>query len=298
MTRWARTSYGASRDKAERGLVTHVNRLEQEHPPIDLDRCDFTVRDPATVVARFAPVLDFMARAELEVERNALELDVVLPNAPEVDRHFYREVWQPQEAKHGLALDALQTRLGLPPAQPDLTTISPKIRATGALAHLSSLGDVVRMLYYLTGMTTERSALLGYHRLHDGLTELGEIAVADTIIAPIRRQEPGHYAFYQMSARALWRRLTEWQRWLVRRLRAVSFAPVAANTAEQKADVGAMMVALGIGTAAATEEYVATVARTEAELLGATKQGLKVPPYILRSFAECRELARQRLNAG
>lgn len=287
---------GRARPPTDRRLVTHVDRLAEEHPPIDLASCDFTVRRPDDVVERFAPVLDYMARAELEVERNALELGVLLPHAPDVDRYFYAEVWQPQEARHGQALDALQVRLGLPPAQTDMTTISPKIRATGALAHVSALQDVVRMLYYLTGMTTERSALLAYHRLYDGLVELGEPAVTETIIAPIRRQEPGHFAFYQMSARSLWAELADWQRWLVRRLRAVSFTPVAAGTEEQKADVGDMMIALGVGTPEASEEFVQTVARTEAELVGAAEQGLRVPPYITRSFRDCLELARERAS--
>lgn len=294
----ASSDRGSRRATTDRRLASHVERLADDHPPIDLATCDFTVRRPEVVVDRFAPVLDYMARAELEVERNALELSVLLPHAPEVDRRFYEDVWQPQEAHHGLALDRLQVLLGLPAAQTDLTTITPKIRATGALAHLPALQDVVRMLYYLTGMTTERSALLAYHRLHDGLTELGETAVTDTVITPIRRQEPGHFAFYQMSARALWAELAEWQQWLVRRLRAVSFAPVAAGSPERKADVGDMMVALGIGTPQASEEFVQTVARTEAELLGAAGQGLKVPPYIVRSFRECLELARERSVAA
>jgi len=118
----------------------------------------------------------------------------------------------------------------------------------GAFAHLAWFHDVVRMLYYLTGLTTERSALLAYHRLQDGVRELGETALAETVITPIRRQEPGHYAYYQMSARALWAQLAGWQRWLVRRFRAISIAPVGASTREQKADVGDMMRALGLGT--------------------------------------------------
>ncbi len=272
-------------------LVAHVARLAEEHPPIDLASCDFTVRRPQVVVGRFAPVLDYMARAELEVERNALELSVLLPHAPDVDRYFYRDVWQPQEAHHGLALDELQVRLGLPPALTDLDTLSPKIRAVGALAHVSALQDVVRMLYYLTGMTTERSALLAYHRLEEGLAELGETAVIETVIAPIRRQEPGHFAFYQMSARGLWAELAEWQRWLVRRLRAVSFAPVAAGDDERRADVGDMMVALGIGTPEATEEFLRTVARTEAELLGAAAPS-PPPDHPTHSPACCPACAR------
>jgi hypothetical protein len=294
----ARGVRGSSRASADRRLVDHVDRLAQEHPPIDLTTCDFTVKRGDEVVRRFAPVLAYMARAELEAERNCLELGVMLPHAPEVDSYFYKEVWTPQEKNHGLALDELQLRLGLPPAQADLTSLSAKVRAVGAMAHLAAVQDVVRMLYYLTGMTTERSALLAYHHLQDGLTELGEAALVETIVAPIRRQEPGHFAFYQLSARGLWSRLAGWQRWLVRRLRQHSFAPVAAGDSHQEADVGDMMIALGIGTPEGSEAFVQTVARSEAELLGAVKQGLNVPPYVVRSFRECLELARHRAGAA
>ena len=282
---------------ADARLAAHVVKIADDHPPIDLAACDYTVRRPDLVVERYAAVLDYMARTELEVERNALELAVLLPHAPEVDQFFYRDVWQPQEAHHGMALDRLQVELGLPPASADLSTISPKIKTLGALAHVTALQDVIRMLYYLTGMTTERSALLAYHRLHDGLAEMGETAVTDTIITPIRRQEPGHFAFYQMAARGLWSQLSDWQKWLVRRLRSVSFAPVGAGSDEQKADVGDMMIALGIGTPESSDEFVRTVARTESELLLAADKGLKVPPYIAAAFRECVELAQARTAA-
>jgi hypothetical protein len=275
-------------------LVDHVERLGAEHPPIDLASVDFTVRRPHLVRERFGRVLNYMARVELEVERNVLELATLLPDPPEVDRHFYADVWQPQETQHGLILDQLQVRIGTQPATADLQTVSAKIRILGTLAHLTPVQDVVRMLYYLTGMTTERSAVLAYHELHDGVVELKETAIADTIVTPIRRQEPGHYAFYQMSARGLWAQLASWQRWLVRHLRQASFAPVGANNPAQRADVGDMMVALGIDTPQAAEDFAGQVARVEYDLLFARRQGLKVPPYVARAFGEAVELAHTR----
>ncbi len=89
-------------------LIEHVDRLGLEHPPIDLDSVDYAVRDAATFNARYGHVLDYMARVELEVDRNVLELTVLLPDPPEVDRHFYADVWQPQETRHGVILDRLQ----------------------------------------------------------------------------------------------------------------------------------------------------------------------------------------------
>ena len=183
-----------------------MDRLGAEHPPIDLASVDYTIRRPEVLNERYGHVLDYMARVELEVDRNVLELMTMLPDPPEVDRRFYAEVWHPQETRHGLILDQLQVRIGRDNAAADLDHVSAKIKILGALSHLSPVQDVVRMLYYLTGMSTERSAVLAYNLLHDGLRDLGETALASTVVAQIRRQEPGHYAFYQLSARAHWAR--------------------------------------------------------------------------------------------
>ncbi len=277
---------------AELRLASHVARLADEHPPIPLDSVDFTVRRPREFEARFGHVLDYMARVELEVDRNVLELTTMLPDPPRIDRHFYADVWQPQEIQHGLILDRLQVELGREPASADLESIGIKLRILGGLAHLAPFQDVCRMLYYLTGMATERSAVLAYNLLHRGTLDMGETAIAHTVIGQIKRQEPGHYAFYQLSARGLWAELSGWQRWLVRRMRRMSFAPVGANNAMQKADFGDVMASLGM--ADDPDNFADQISRVEAELLWARDRGLKVPDYVARAFREAVELARDR----
>jgi hypothetical protein len=271
-------------------LVEHVDRLARDHPPIQLDSVDFTVHRPRELEARFGHVLDYMARVELEVDRNVLELTTMLPDPPEIDRHFYADVWQPQEVQHGLILDRLQVELGRGPAEADVESVGVKLRILGALGHHAPFQDVCRMLYYLTGMATERSAVLAYNKLHRGLLELGETAIATTVVGQIKRQEPGHYAFYQLSARGLWSQLATWQRWLVRMMRRISFAPVGANTARQKADFGVVMATLGI--AEDSDGFADQVSRVERELLWARHRGLVVPDYVARAFREAVELAR------
>ena len=64
---------------ADLRLTEHVAKLADEHPPIRLDSVDFTVRNPLEFEARFGHVLDYMARVELEVDRNVLELTTMLP---------------------------------------------------------------------------------------------------------------------------------------------------------------------------------------------------------------------------
>ena len=282
------TAYASS---AGLRLTEHVARLAEEHPPIQLDSVDFTVRRPREFEARFGHVLDYMARVELEVDRNVLELTTMLPDPPDVDREFYA-VWQPQETQHGLILDRLQVELGRESADADLDSIGLKLKVLGALAHIGPFQDVCRMLYYLTGMATERSAVLAYNMLHRGTLDMGEHAVAQTVIGQIKRQEPGHYAFYQLSARALWEQLAAWQRWMVRFMRRTSFAPVGANNPGQKADFGDVMATLGI--AEEFDTFAAQITRVEKELLWARKRGLKVPDYVSRAFHEAVELARDR----
>ncbi|WP_182376101.1 GTP-binding protein LepA [Nocardioides sp. WS12] len=273
-------------------LRDHVARLADEHPPLRPDTVDYTVRDPQLLEERYGHVLDYMARVELEVDRNVLELMTMLPDPPDIDRHFYADVWQPQEIQHGLILDRLQVELGREPAVTDTTTVSAKLHILGALSHVNGFQDVCRMIYYLTGMSTERSAVLAYNLLHDGVRDLGEMAIAESVIAPIRRQEPGHYAFYRMSATAHWARLSGWQRWLVRRMRTVSFGPVGVNNLEQHADFGDVMKALGITDQ--FESFAEQGTRIERDLLWAHRQGLKVPDYVLRAFHDAVSLAAER----
>jgi len=290
-----RTSRAEARRRVDARLAAHVDRLGAAHPPLDVDAVDYTVRDPRGTSERFGHVLDYMARVELEVDRNVLELVTLLPDPPGVDRHFYADVWQPQEIAHGRILDELQTRLGRPPATPDTETVSARIRVLGALGHLSPVQDVTRMLYYLTGMSTERSAVLAYNLLHDGLLATGERAVAAGVVAPIRRQEPGHYAFYRMSAEGLAAELAPWQLFLVRQLRRLSYGPVGANDDGQRADFGDVMTTLGIDRDPAS--FVESIARVERQLLWARHRGLTVPDYVLAAFTGALELAEARRTA-
>jgi hypothetical protein len=285
-----------ARGLSDQRLIDHVDRIAHEHPPINLDSVDFTVLNGPELDARFGHVLDYMARVELEVDRNVLELAILLPDPPDIDVHFFRDVWHPQEIQHGLILDELQRRLGRPPAEPDLDSMGLKIKVLGALGHAGPFQDVSRMLYYLTGMATERSAVLAYNMLYDGIVDLGEEAVARTAIGQIKRQEPGHYAFYQLSARGHWARLARWQKWLVRKMRAISFAPVGAYSPSQTADFGDVMASIGITDD--VTDFAVQISRVERELLFAEEQGLAVPPYVARAFRQAVELAQARVASA
>ncbi len=275
-------------------IADHVARLGEEHPPLALGSVDRTVRDPRAVAARFGGVIDYMARVELEVERNVLELLLLLPHVDETNRSFYQDVWAPQELQHGLILDQLQRDLDLAPAEPGVDGVSGRVRVLGALAHLSPVHDVVRLLYYLTGAATERSAVLAYNAMNDGLGEMGEHAVSTTVVAPIKQQEPGHFAFYQMSATSMLQHgvLAPWQLHLARFLRSRSFGLVGAATPAHRADLGGVVVDLGLDTE--LETFARDVGRVEARLLWAHRQGVAVPGYVLAALREAVEAHRDR----
>jgi hypothetical protein len=274
-------------------LAEHVDKLADEHPPIPIDSADYSMVRPELLAEKFGPVVTYMSRVELEVERNVLELNILLPDPPAVDKHFYADVWLPQEVHHGLLLDRLQSLAGLPEATPDLTHVNFSFKVLGTLGHWRPIQDVSRMLYYLTGVATEQSAIIAYNRLHQGLLELGEKAVASTIIAPIRRQEPGHFAYYKIAAQGLWSEITPWQRWLVQTLRRYTFEPVGAYTKKQWAQFGDVMHHLGI-TSGGEEEllrYAQQIGRFELEMLYAHRQGLRIPTYVLDSLKAAARLA-------
>ena len=279
-------------------IAEHVQRLGELYPPIRLDAVDRTIKNPDLVKRRFGHVIDYLARVELEVDRNVLELLCLLPDVDAINKTFYADVWRPQEIQHGLILDRLQTDLGHRPAQPHLE-VSFKIKILGALASLKPIQDIARLLYYLTGASTERQAVLAYNSINDGLREIGETAISETIIAPIKQQEPGHFAFYQMSATAMFqdRVLKPWQLFLTRVLREKSYNLVGTNAMPQyKADMGGVLVNLDIDRD--LSGYAREIGRVESRLLWAHKQGLEFPPYILKALRESVDLYRDRLERG
>ncbi|OYO01652.1 GTP-binding protein LepA [Enemella evansiae] len=275
----------------------HVQRLADLHPPIRLGSVDRTIRNPRLVRERFGHVLEYLARVELEVDRNVLELLTLLPHTRELDRFFYEDVWQPQEIQHGLIIDQLGQDLGMEPSEPMLE-VELSMKILGALSHLPAIGEVTRLLYYLTGASTERQAVLAYNTLNKSLTEMGEDAIAQTVIGPIKQQEPGHFAFYQMSSTEMIQsgRLKPWQLWLARQLRSISYGLVGTNGKKAyTADMGGVMENLGITRD--LEAYAKQVGRLEARLLWAHRQGMEFPPYVLRALRESLELHRQREQA-
>ena len=270
----------------------HVLRLGEKYPPISLDSVDRTVHDPRRVRDTFGHVIDYLARVELEVDRNVLELLTLLPDVSETDRLFYADVWQPQEIQHGLILDRLQQDIDIAPADPNTDDVNAKIRLLGSLAHFKPVQEVARLLYYLTGAATEKSAVVAYNLLVDGLDGIGETAISKTVVQPIRRQEPGHFAFYRLSATEMIQQnvLAPWQLRLAKVLRRKSFGLVGAHNPQYKAQLGGILSTLGL--AEKLEDFGAQIGLVERELLWARDQGMRVPDYIMAALKDTIEQFR------
>ena len=282
----------------QKKIAEHVQRLGELYPPIPLDSVDRTIKRPWLVARKFGHVIDYLARVELEVDRNVLELLVLLPDADDTNKTFYADVWQPQEIQHGLILDRLQQDLGRTAAEPELE-LSVGIKILGALAHLKPIQEIAKLMYFLTGASTERQAVLAYNKINRGMQELGETAISETIITPIKQQEPGHFAFYQMSATAMIQEkvLKPWQLFLTRVMREKSYHLVGTNHMKRyKADMGGVMATLGLEDD--LEGYAREVGRVENRLLWAHKQGMEFPPYILKALKESVDLYRERIDRG
>ncbi len=87
--------------------------------------------------------------------------------------------------------------------------------------------------------------------------------------------------------------LAPWQRWLTRRLRALSFAPVGANDDGQKADFGGVLEHPRDGAGRSTRS-APDISRVERDLLWARDRGLAVPSYVVKAMREAVALHEAR----
>lgn len=271
-----------------------VDRIEADGA-IDLASVDFTAPDPRRVREELGPALDYFARIEREVERNVLELQVVLPNADDRTRRFVR-VWEMQELPHGWVFDRMQQEVGLPPATPELNHISRTMKVAGVLSHVPGVHEALLFLYLSIGAMHERLTAVGYDRLRDRLLQMGMPGFATTAVAPIRAQESMHYAYYRKAALEQRDRLSRWQLELARLVRTRTYVPVGATTPDRQADFGATAVALVGGDD--PEPLARPVQRVAQDLLTLAGDGLTLPPFVAAALRDTVELHRRREAAA
>jgi len=264
-------------------LEARVGRLEDD-PPIALEAVDFTVVDPTALRRRFAEIFTYIATVEGAVPQNIADITTLLPDLGLLDRRFL-VVWKGHELAHSAIFDALRDQLGLPerngidrPAPP--TRPRRSFMAFGALARVTWLQDVFKLVYLARGAMNEHMTYDCYRYLGHHFGSFGEHALARTVTEPIRRQEAAHLGYYRLAATTHRRTLSPAQVALAGRITVSTYALVGSSPAG-RAESGRVCTALAGDHLDAVLDSVQDLAD---QLLGADDRPL--PPFVQRAMAD------------
>lgn len=260
-------------------------------PPIRLDDLDLTIQDVPRLRAALGPTFAYFSRVENEVA--AEPLMAMLPRLGAYERGYrsygseFLDVWVGHENAHGAVFDALQRHIGEAP----IVYPSPVLfhnRVAGALGKMSSaLHAVFEMVYLARGAMHERSTLIGYDALKRVLGRIGERGLQETLVRPIRAQEVGHLAYYTVQAQHRRAHLAPWQLAMARRISVLTYAPVGASAAHNRAPFGHVALALS----GEDLDLMAVPVQAAAErLLNAPERPL-LPGFVKRALVRCVEAA-------
>lgn len=262
-------------------IAAKLERLETK-PALVLDQVDYDLRDPDGVRARLADPLAYAQRVEALV--TGLSIETLLPRTSGGDGYINRflAVWEPDEQGHALALDGLLRRLDLEPVPLPASSLVPlHNRLAGVLGRLSRrMHETVELVFHTVGAMNERLAFSAYERMSEVLTEMGEHAVVDTLLRPLRRDESAHLGYYRTVARDLRDRLDGWQLAGARTIVTRTYAPVGAGEARDKPAFGATLRALGDD-----DDLVGRVQELAEVLLSVDERRLR--PFVRSSFDRC-----------
>lgn len=262
--------------------------------PIRLDSLDLAPRDADAVKRRLGATFTYFARVESEVA--AEPLMALLPRLGSEYLGFrslgttFLDLWVAQERAHGSIFYELQRVLGLEARAPNVD-VPVHNRIIGALGRLSpSVHAVFEMIYLSRGAMHEKLTFVGYNALADALDVLGEPALLETVIKPIRSQEAAHLAYYTTEAQRLRSHLHPWQTALARWISMLTYAPVGAAAPRDRAHFGEVAVALAGEDAGAMTRPIQALA----EKLLSSQEHAVLPGFVARSIRRCVEQAQHR----
>lgn len=262
-------------------IAVKLERLETK-PSLVLDQVDYELRDPDGVRARLAEPLAYAQRVEALV--TGLSIETLLPRTSGDDGYINRflAVWEPDEQGHALALDGLLRHLDLEPVPlPASSPVPVHNRLAGVLGRLSRrMHETVELVFHTVGAMNERLAFSAYERMSEVLVDMGEHAVVDTLLRPLRRDESAHLGYYRTVARDLRDRLDGWQLAGARAIVTRTYAPVGAGDARDKPAFGATLRALGDDA-----DLVDRVQELAEVLLSVDERRLR--PFVRSSFDRC-----------
>ncbi len=219
-----------------------IDKLEAD-PPIAIDSVDYTIHQKERVVSELDHVFRYFGRVEGEVALYSKQLSVLLPHADEPTKRFIN-IWNDQELKHGAIFDEIQNQLGLQPATIDPNKIGSTVVIGGEIGKIPKVHDILMMLYLSRGAMHEKLTFSGYKLLEEKISFLGEKALIETAIKPIKRQEAAHLGYYQLAAINMRQRLSPWQLRTTQYLTKKSYRPVGVSDHQQGLDFGQIATTL------------------------------------------------------
>ncbi|MDQ2973532.1 MAG: hypothetical protein M3Q79_03565 [bacterium] len=255
--------------------------------PIQLGSVDFTVNNPELLMRQLGPVFSYFGRVEHEVSTDPLT--TMMPRLGTEYKGYkshgtdFLDIWVPQEKAHGDIFDGLQMEIGQKPADYD-ASVSRRDRLVGAMGRLSSsVHGVFEMLYLARGAMHERLTFQGCDLMADKFKTLGEEALLQTMILPIRVQEAMHLGYYRAAAKELKQHLEPWQLWLARKLSLATYAPVGAESEADKPDFGEVASTLAGDK---IDDFSNPIQAIAQDLLNS--EGSKIlPKFVLKAITSC-----------
>lgn len=219
-----------------------IDKLEAD-PPIAIDSVDYTIHQKERVISELGHVFRYFGRVESEVALYSKQLSILLPHADEPTKRFI-DIWNNQEIKHGAIFDEIQNQLGLKPATINPNKIGSTVVIGGEIGKIPKVHDILMMIYLSRGAMHEKLTFSGYKLLEEKLSFLGEKALIETAIKPIKRQEAAHLGYYQLAAVNMRQRLSPWQLQATQYLTKRSYQPVGVSNKQQGLDFGQIATTL------------------------------------------------------
>src|SRR5262245_2240390 len=207
------------------GVDSQLKVVERK-VPLELERVDYTVRDPEALVAELAEPLQYAQRVEIIV--TGLGIEQLLPRHDDRVARFL-EIWIDDETTHGEALATLLDRLGLEAHQPTSAPAPIHNQLAAFLGRISERAhQVVELIWSSSGAMNEHLAMSAYREMGAITEELGERPLHETLFRRLRTHEAAHKGFYAAYARDVAQPMLRWQRRLARAVIVHTWAPVGA----------------------------------------------------------------------
>ena len=266
------------------------------HDPIDIETVDRTLNNPELLREKYGETMQYFGEIENRVEQNANQLQALLPYMDEPTKEFIA-AWEAQELVHGAIFDQAMADIGMTPYAFDPSDVSRGFKLGGELSRIPDIDKVLQFLYLTTGALHERLTAKGYIGLIDSLKQDGEIALAETAVKPINRQEGKHLGYYKEAALVQRDKLSPWQLALAREIKTRTYAPVGAMDNKHKMRFGKVIkVVRGDHT---VEEMAEPVQKVAEQLFVDEKKQfllLKLGKKALQRFTPASEVAIEMLE--